>query len=257
MKRRIAYRDGHCLVYTDAGSQCGYPVLVQHGLIASIDDCELFDRLIRCRTRVISIARPGYGESSPYVMRSFAEWADIVAVLVDDLQLPQFDILGMSSGAPYGYAIGARLADRVRNIFIFSGIPALCDLEVLAAWPHEPLQDAGMPQVQQLARRLFFSGLSEEDLARNDVMDSMANDCFGPAQDLRLRFLDWRFSLSDIRADVYMRHSRTDDSVPFETALATARLLPRCIFEDVEDGPHFSPEALDEFVQKTMAAHYL
>jgi hypothetical protein len=49
---------------------------------ASITDYHLFDRLIEAGTRLICIARPGYGESSRYVMINMAEWGDIVAVLV-------------------------------------------------------------------------------------------------------------------------------------------------------------------------------
>ena len=69
-------------------------------------------------------------------MRNIGEWGDIVAGLVDELAIAQFDVLGMSSGAPYSYAIGSGLPDRTRNIFIFSGTPALYDERVLAHWPY-------------------------------------------------------------------------------------------------------------------------
>ncbi len=179
-----------------------------------------------------------------------------MAVLVDELALSRFDVLAMSSGALYGYALGAGLAGRVRNLFVFSGVPALYDPEVLAAWPHEPLTNVPMPRLQQLAYEWFFAGMPPEAFDTPGVKDSLANDCFGVAQDLRLRFADWGFSLRDIAAPVFMRHSRTDDAVPFEAALRTARLLPRCTFETVENGPHFSAEALDEFIARTMAKHY-
>ena len=95
------HKNGNHLSYMDYGDRAGNPILVQHGLIASIDDHDLFDRLIQEGVRVICIARPGYGDSSPYLMESLAEWADIVSSLVQTLDLHQFDILGMSSGAPY------------------------------------------------------------------------------------------------------------------------------------------------------------
>ncbi len=256
MIRHVTYGRGHQLAYTDAGSPHSYPVLVQHGLIAGIEDVDLFEPLLRLGTRVISIARPGYGQSTPYLMDSYAEWARIVSALIDDPALSRFDVLAMSSGAPYGYALAAGLAGRVRNLFVFSGMPALYDAEVLADWPHKPSGPQDMPHLQQLARTLFFSGLPEDAPLGRDVRDSMANDCFGVAQDMRLRFLDWGFSLSDIEAPVYMRHSRTDSAVPFATALRTSRLLPRCRFEPVEYGPHFSREALEAFIRETMAPHY-
>jgi hypothetical protein len=42
-------------------------------LIASITDHHLFDRLLAAGIRLICIARPGYGESSPYVMANLGE----------------------------------------------------------------------------------------------------------------------------------------------------------------------------------------
>src|SRR5689334_20501044 len=101
MKQVALYKNGKSLSYAEYGDKNGYPILVQHGLIASIDDFNLFEGLTALGARLISIARPGYGGSSPYVMRNLGEWADIVSMLVDELKLSQFDVLGISSGAPY------------------------------------------------------------------------------------------------------------------------------------------------------------
>jgi hypothetical protein len=43
--------------------------------------------------------------------------------------------------------------------------------------------------------------------------------------------------------------------VPFEAAVRTSELLPNCELELVETGPHFSLEALDDFVEKTVLAN--
>ena len=95
MKQSLRYSDGASLSYAEYGDPAGFPILIQHGLIASIDDTHLFDRLTQLRTRLICIARPGYGQSSPFVMRNMAEWADIASVLIDELKLSRFDVLGM------------------------------------------------------------------------------------------------------------------------------------------------------------------
>jgi pimeloyl-ACP methyl ester carboxylesterase len=250
MKKKIEYQEGKVLSYTDYGAPNGYPILIQHGLIASIEAVDLFDRLIRNHARVISVARPGYGESTPYEMRSYAEWGEIVTPLVSDLGLAQFDILGISSGAPYGYALGYHFPEKVHNIFIFSGIPALYDELVLADWPHPPLLNQSMAELENLAQELFFQNLTAEDLHKSDIRDSMMNHYFGVAQDLKLRFLDWGFRLSAVKANVFMRHSKSD--LPYTTAIRTAQLLPHCDLELTETGPHFSEEALDDFIEKTM-----
>lgn len=252
MKYKITSGNGIEVSYAEYGDPTGCPILIQHGLIASIDDFSLFNRLIQSGARLICVARPGYGQSSPHEMQSFAEWGDIVSQLVDGLKLTQFDILGISSGAPYAYSIGDRLPDRVRNIFILSGMPALYDGVVLSHWPYPALESNDMQDLQVLSRKLFFSRLRVEDLQKNDIRDSMMNDCFGVAQDLRLRFMNWGFNLSSIKTKVFMRHSKRDGSVPVETATRTAELLPNCRLELTETDPHFSSEVLDDFIRNTM-----
>lgn len=256
MKQIVHYKNGNSLSYSEYGDKNGFPILIQHGLIASIDDYDLFERLIQLGTHLICIARPGYGKSSPYILNKFAEWADIVAVLIDELKLSHFDILGMSSGAPFSYSIGYKFPDKARNIYIFSGIPALYNEKILSLWPYEVKKNASIAEMENLAYELFFSHLSLEDLKKNAIKDSMLHNCFGIAQDLRLRFVDWGFNLSDIKENVYMEHSKDDQNVPFITAAITSDLLPHCIFKIRENGGHFSNEALDDFIRTVMVGFY-
>ena len=251
MRQIIKYKGDNELSYTEYGNRNGYPILIQHGMIASISDYHLFDRLIAAGKRVVCIARPGYGESSPYPMKNMAKWGEAVSVLVIELGISQFDVLGISSGAPYSYAIGYKLPDKVRNIFIFSGTPALYDEQVLAFWPYPIKRNATIDAMKKVAKDVFFSNVTEEDLLRNDIRDSMMNDCFGIAQDLRIRGMDWGFTLSEVKERVHMVHSKADNDVPFVTAEMTAKLLPHCQFE-IRDGEHFSEEALGTFIANMM-----
>jgi pimeloyl-ACP methyl ester carboxylesterase len=256
MKQLPLDNNGNLLAYAEYGNKSGYPILIQHGLIASIKDYAIFERLIGLGAHLICIARPGYGESSPCVMTNIAGWADLVSILIDELQLAHFDILGMSSGAPYSYAIGYKFPDKVRNIYIFSGTPALYDESILSFWPYPVNKNASIAEMQKLAYELYFSNLSEEDLTQNDIKDSMMNDCYGIAQDLKLRCVDWGFNLSDVKVNVTMQHSKFDNSVPFITAEMTSKLLPNCRFVRKENDVHFSKEALDDFIKKIMAVFF-
>jgi pimeloyl-ACP methyl ester carboxylesterase len=256
MIKTVQYQNGNLLSYAEAGDPNGYPILIQHGLIASIRDHALFERLIETGARLINIARPGYGESSPYGMRNIGEWGKIVSVLVDTLGLAQFDVLGISSGAPYSYAIGYQFPKRARNLFILSGTPALYDEKVASFWPYPVNQDAGLAELQTLAYTLFFAHLSQEDLEKNEIQDSMRNACFGIAQDFQLRCRDWGFALSEVKGRVLMRHSKADESVPWITVEMTARLLPNCRLELRENGAHFSRVVLDDFICTVMAGYY-
>lgn len=256
MKQILQYRNGYSLSYAEYGNKNGYPILIQHGLIASITDYQLFDRLLEAGLYLICIARPGYGQSSPYIMNNIAEWGDIVSILVEELEISQFDVLGMSSGAPYSYAIGHKLPGKARNVFIFSGIPALYDQRILSLWPYEVKKNARIAELEMLADELFFSNLSKEDLEKDDIKDSRKNHCFGIAQDLKLRCMDWGFQLSEVKENIYMQHSKADQNVPFVTAEMTAKMLPNCKLEIRENGEHFSDEILDDFIKTVMLQHY-
>lgn len=252
--RRFRYDTNSVLAFAEYGNPAGFPILVQHGMIASIKDGAIFQRLIDLGTRVICMARPGYGESSPIEMKNISEWGLIVSTLVDHLKLTQFDVLGISSGAPYSYSIGYQMPEQTRNIFILSGIPALYDPQILAHWPYPVTRNASIAEMQKLAHEIFFPSITPEDLENEDVQDSMKNDCFGIAQDLRIRCMDWGFTCAKVRPRVIMRHSRSDES--FAAAEVTSKLLPNCRFEIRENDPHFSQAVLDDFIQTVMAPHY-
>lgn len=253
MIRQIEYGKGDMLSYAEYGDPDGFPILIQHGMIASIEDGALFERLLSRKARLICAARPGYGASSPYPLRCVGEWGEVVRVLVGALNLKQFDVLGISSGAPYGYAIASCLPDQTRKLFILSGTPALFDAEVAAHWPYPLDPTAGMEAMQSLAREVFFSNLSEADLRRNDIRDSMAHDCFGVALDLAIRCRNWGFDLEEVRTETDMQHSRDDDSVPLITAQITAAMLPTCALRVRENGGHFSQDVLNDFIDQVMA----
>ncbi len=248
MNVSVNYGPDERIACSDVGDPSGRPILVQHGLIASIHDTHLFERMIRSGRRVISLARPGYGESSACVMENLAEWGAMVESVADALDLATFDVLGLSSGAPYSYAIASHLPERIGRLYIFSGTPALFDEQVLALWPYPVDQTADLDQLKSLAADLFFSGLTEDDRRTNDVSDSMRNGGFGVAQDLKLRCRDWGFGLASVTARVVMEHGRHDRQVPVATAMRTAELLPNCSLTIRESGDHFSPELLDDFI---------
>lgn len=243
---------GVVVAVNDTGARTGFPVVVHHGMMASIRDAALFDSLAAAGRRVISLARPGYGESSPVVLHDVAEWGALADAVLDEMQVDACDILGISSGAPYAYALAARCPARTRRVYIFSGIPALYDARVAALWPYPLDPDATLADLRVLARTLFFAGLTPEQASEPAARDAAAHDCFGVALDLMIRRRAWGFDLRDIGARVLMQHAVDDSTVPFAAAVMTASLLPQCSFEARSTGEHFSAELLDAFLRRTV-----
>ncbi|WP_029905341.1 alpha/beta fold hydrolase [Prevotella sp. 10(H)] len=240
------------LSYLEYGNPSGFPIIVQHGMIASIKDDSLFTDCLKKRARIICVARPGYGQSSPIFLDNYKEWGEIIYSLAKELSLEKFDILSSSAGSPYGYAIGITCPDLVRNIYVYSGIPALYNENVQSKWPYPIIKDISQQEAEKIAFDMFFANMPEEMAHIPYIEDSIKNNCFGVGQELRIRFEDWGFDLSDIKAKVYMQHCKQDEIVPFETAEITARLLSDCHLNLVDEGSHFSVESYQDFIEETV-----
>ncbi|MDR0525421.1 MAG: alpha/beta hydrolase [Spirochaetaceae bacterium] len=115
MIKHCFYNGKETLAYNDFGNKNGFSILIQHGTMASIKDIGCFDELQKA-ARVICIARPGYGESSPYVLKNILEYGTIVSKLIETLSIEQFDILSSSSGTLYGYTIAKECQNKAGNI---------------------------------------------------------------------------------------------------------------------------------------------
>jgi pimeloyl-ACP methyl ester carboxylesterase len=248
MIKKFCFDGKNVLAYNDFGNKDGFPILVQHGTMASISDIDCFSDLGKI-ARVICVARPGYGESSPYALKNLLEYGEIVSKLIADIGINRFDVLGSSAGAIYCYAIAKVCSDKTRNVFVYSGTPALYDPEVQKKWPFPIPGEMTVEDSQKIAYEVFFSHFSEEDKKQDFVKDSMANNCFGEGQNLRIRFKDWGFTLSEIKAKVFMQHSKKDDILPYVMAEITAKLLSNCELELLEEGSHFTNEGYKSFIQ--------
>jgi len=255
MINQYTYSGNKQLSYNDFGKKDGFPVLVQHGSVASIKDTGLLESLGE-HARVICVARPGYGDSSPHVLNSMLDYGAIIAGLAAEMKIAEFDVLSSSAGAPYGYAIAKACGPKTRNLYVFSGTPALYDEEIQKGWPFPVAKNLTIEESQKIAYDVFFSHCTEKDREQNDVKDSMANNCFGEAQNLRIRFKDWGFSLAEIGSKVFMQHSKKDGVIPYPLAVKTAALLGNCELELLDEGDHFTVERYESFLQRTVIKNF-
>lgn len=122
----LKLRDGRQLAFEQFGAENGIPVLFQHGLgdsrLARHPDEKL---IIEAGIKLITVDRPGYGESSPHPGRNFLNWVPDIEQLVNQLEIDRFGILGHSGGAPYALAIAFKLKDRVIKVVLASPLGQL------------------------------------------------------------------------------------------------------------------------------------
>jgi pimeloyl-ACP methyl ester carboxylesterase len=70
--------------------------------------------------RLITVDRPGYGESSPHPGRTFLNWVPDIEQLADHLKIDRFGVLSHSGGSPYALAIAYKLKERVSKVVLAS-----------------------------------------------------------------------------------------------------------------------------------------
>ena len=260
MVQRVQYADQHVLSYAEYGDTNGYPVLFHHGLIGGITQPDLNQILAGQGIRMILVARPGYGESSTYAMASYADWITISQVLIDHLDLRTFDVVGVSAGAPYAYALAALMPQHVQRVFISSGLPALYLDGIYETYPDPPAvtqfydfcRTAPLEEIAQQLHDMYIAPLPEDVKASSDVQAILAQHCMGMAQEARLQSVDWGFEVTDISQLVVIQHSITDAVVPFRAVQRTARLLKDYLLYTLDDAPHSSPETYALFLQRLL-----
>ncbi|KAF2173796.1 hypothetical protein M409DRAFT_16067 [Zasmidium cellare ATCC 36951] len=77
---------------------------------------------IQHRIRLITVSRPGFGDSSLKADRTHLDWADDVLEFVDSIGVQQFYVLGFSGGSPYTLACLASIPrERLLRGAIVSG----------------------------------------------------------------------------------------------------------------------------------------
>jgi pimeloyl-ACP methyl ester carboxylesterase len=120
--RRIERPDGRTLAFTEWGDPSGTPLLRVPGTPGSRYNLRADRSGWAARNLwAITTERPGFGASTPLPGRGFAEPADDLAAVLDEMRLERCHVIGGSGSAPHQLAFAARHPDRVRAMTILVG----------------------------------------------------------------------------------------------------------------------------------------
>lgn len=278
------------LVFDEYGDPCGEPVLFCHGWPSSRTMAELTDAAARnLGLRIISPDRPGIRDSSFIAERKLTDWPAIAAALMTETGAEHFRILGVSGGAPYAYATGWALPERVSAIAIVSGAPPIAELadakgllpvyrrllflyrrapELLRIFFRVARPLASIRPALQL--RPFFLKLLPPGDAEALRDKASFEACFESARrawrgsaagvmtDAEIYATPWGFPLEEVSVPVCLWHGRKDRSFSFSLAEEVAQRLPRADLRIIESAGHYSlpirhmPEILADL--KTLGA---
>lgn len=200
---------------------------------------------------LLAVARPGYAESAAVEMRAVADWPSLLGPLLDTLGWARFAAIGISAGAPYAYALAALWSGRVTGVAICSGLPAVCEPEVLAHYPEDGREAyaryarASREEVAEEMRG-FIEGVRAQFPADHPMQRSfdasLGNGVVGPAREAQLQIRPWGFALSEVSCPVRLFHARDDSMAPFAAVAATVERLPAAEIVPRETGGHMFDE---------------
>lgn len=215
------------LSYNISGTPNGFPVFINYGLIGDIELSNLNQLAIKEGLKLIILERPGYGNSDYIEMTNYTDWANIVASFLDNINISDFAVIGISAGAPYAYALTNKLTNRVKGVYILSGVPFILDKSVFDKYKDKSIfykkiwnysQQEIQEEMYSLLKKynnLFFKLFLPKSIKRG-VKSSLSNNCSGIGQSVRLQMQDWGFDLYSISSKIDIWHSKKDKEVPFE-----------------------------------------
>lgn len=263
MSEIFTLRNGSKIEYKVYGKRDGYPIIGCHGLAGSVHADGVEEMLEGTDLRYILIARPGYGKSDFFQMKNIAQWPEIIKPLLDYLNTKEFDIIGISAGAPYAYAAAVAFPDRIKNVYINKGIGAVYKQEVISLYPEEAkkyiafYQQESLEKIAVLLQETYFSNLTEEHKKIPYIRDALVGGCMGMAACGKLEFMDWGFDIENIEQPVLLFHCRDDKEVPFEIAEKTMEYLKNARMFAHDTGGHMSQELMTDMMNRIISSYKL
>ncbi|MFE9011686.1 alpha/beta fold hydrolase [Streptomyces cyaneofuscatus] len=180
------------------------------------------------------------------------DWTARLLPVLEACGVGGFDVLGISAGAPYAYALAAGLPERVRRVWVLSGLPYVPDVAVRGRYPEEAepvwtfYREA--PEAEVVAR---FAGaverMAEVFAASPSTLAALprpaAHGWRGPAREVRLQSRPWGCVPGEVAQPVRLWHAPADQEVPFPAAEATAALFPAARLTEQAAPDHIPSEA--------------
>lgn len=258
-EHRLRLADGRTLACLELGDPSGPPVLYFHGYPGSRLEARVAaTAAARLGLRLLSVDRPGFGQSTFQSRRRIGNWAADIGALADQLGLQRFSIVGVSGGGPYALACAARLAHRLARVALVcplgpldvaggkEGMLAQDRLMLLLAAHAAPLargvvhmlahwmrQDAARYVKFMMAGmvspdRELFADPGYRSLVQESTAEALRQGGQGAAWELTLIARPWDFRLQDVRMPVSLWQGLADQILPAAMARRLAAALPAC-----------------------------
>ena len=282
----LKLKDGRNLAFEQYGAENGIPVVFQHGLGDSRLARHPDDKLTtKAGIRLITVDRPGYGESSPHQGRTFLNWLPDIEQLTDYLKIDRFGVLSHSGGSPYALAIAYKLKDRVSKVVLASplgplNIPGASEnmhksfrFLLKLGWFKPLIRMAGKSEAKRansdIAKyaedwlkespepdKILFSDQALRKMFEDGMKEAFKQGGAGWVDDV-FTGINWGFLPEEIQIPVKIFHGSADEVLFAEMGRRLAQRLPHADFQLYEGEGHYClykhwSEILNTFSQADM-----
>jgi len=258
-EHRIRLADGRTLACLELGDPSGPPVFYFHGYPGSRLEARVAAAAAhRLGLRLLSVDRPGFGQSTFQAGRRIGGWAADIAALADQLGLRSFAVMGVSGGGPYALACAASLPHRLSRVALLCPLAPLDvadgkagmlaqDRAMLTLATHAaPLARGVVHLLARWMRRdadryltFMMSGMVSPDrdlfadpayrsLVVTSTAEALRQGGRGAAWELTLIARPWDFRPQDVQMPVTLWQGLADQILPAAMARRLAAALPAC-----------------------------
>lgn len=258
-KAAVRVSSGRTLGVAEFGAPGGRAVLWFHGTPGARQQLHPETRRLASEEgiRVVTVERPGIGESTPHLYTSIIDWVRDINGLTSELDIDRFAVVGLSGGGPYALACAHELPERVVAAAILGGVaptvgpdavrgglasltphlgrflaPArgvlgrCMSLAIRALAPFaDPVMDLYL-NVMPPGDRRVFADLGTRRAFQQDLIIGSRGGMESMFADLVLFGRPWGFSLRGIRVPVGFWHGDADTFVPLSHGQHMAALIP-------------------------------
>ncbi|KAA3646650.1 MAG: alpha/beta hydrolase [Chloroflexi bacterium] len=259
--------DGRNLAYAEFGDLNGRMVFYFTGGNNSRLEAKSYDATARkLGLRIISIDRPGFGNSDFLPNRQLLDWPEDVAHLADHLEVPRFPVFGLSGGGPHLLALAYKQPERITRGAVVSGAAPYASedafkgmwlpiriMYTLGRWmpmgfnlamqkamnnPEQNMQYKDRMRAPDAAILNARPKLVEEFIA--SVNEAHKNGFEGAAWEWRLYTRPWGFSLEDIQSKIHLWYGEEDGQAPPGMGRYLHKVLPNSRLTVMPNEAHVS-----------------
>jgi len=262
--------DGRTLGYARFGDENAQAVLYFHGTPSSRLEPVIMDvfgkpleaLLQRYKLQLISIDRPGMGQSTFSKAHTIDSFASDVKILMQALHLQPCALLCWSGGGPYALAMAYHYPHLITRLFIVAGFSAsFGDKEVfekmswnkmyfntarkmplaleasLALIKHQEIKTPIHQHLYDLSNVDYFFLKNVDQLngfLQYTIKEACRDSADGPVQEAQLYFQPFAYSLRALETPVHFWWGTEDNMVIYEHAKRLEKDLPHVT-------PHYKP----------------